>query len=612
MNLRPIIYVKVPFYFGQQKFKILKGQRWGAIDHLLLQEIVSAPQSAQQLSMLSKMPKRLIIEILIPLMRVGWLELIKGDSYYLFQATLRGKAVATLEELPLEKEPIISTRQYIIDPCTGQCYRTGHRQQNFQIYSDKRVQEIIKSKGDVVVSMDFEKVRKGINYSDIFDCVSEKDEQVIGFDDSGFGKFNKESIKYALVAVDDSDRVSNLPGETSRELVDQIIKAAHKKYEAINLLGQERLGQKNSLLTYAGSSVEAFCAPHEVLMEEFKLILGASEHREHFFNLMRVAKTRLVIHSTFINPDNLSDILPILISAARRSVRVDILWGQVEPDDGTNLVSYQRTRDSLSSLIDAAKSDGLDTLINIHLDPTRSHSKFVICDDDSGEFSVTLGSCNWLSSGFNRFEASVQVSNKLIVSEMLVVASSLAQGAVRVSNDFSKELAVLANRLRSGAINIPVGTNTAHRIKMQIILKNHHYDLVRKARDEACSDIFVCSHRFSHVAERPVIAPLTTSIKYNSQVQANIFYGRSSGGMRDSELKLLSAELKSVGVNVDKIVRPTIHAKILAWDNDDVVITSLNWLSASANGDNYDEIGVYISGGDVAKIVKRAFEQCAQ
>lgn len=85
MNQRPTAYVVVPFHFVQQRFKILKGQRWGAIDHLLLQEIVKNPLSANQLSLLSCLPKRLIIEILIPLMKAGWLELTTTDSEYVLK-----------------------------------------------------------------------------------------------------------------------------------------------------------------------------------------------------------------------------------------------------------------------------------------------------------------------------------------------------------------------------------------------------------------------------------------------------------------------------------------------------------------------------------------------
>jgi len=45
------------------------------------------------------------------------------------------------------------------------------------------------------------------------------------------------------------------------------------------------------------------------------------------------------------------------------------------------------------------------------------------------------------------------------------------------------------------------------------------------------------------------------------------------------------------------------HAKVLAWDNNDVLITSLNWLSSNASinyGEEYHEVGVHIHGYDVA------------
>ena len=52
------------------------------------------------------------------------------------------------------------------------------------------------------------------------------------------------------------------------------------------------------------------------------------------------------------------------------------------------------------------------------------------------------------------------------------------------------------------------------------------------------------------------------------------------------------------------------HAKVLAWDNNDLLITSLNWLSASAP-DNlveiYHEVGVYVRGWDVAKDFIKVF-----
>jgi hypothetical protein len=112
MSLQLPIFVKVPFCHGQHRFKIFKGQRWGVVDHLLLQEVVKAPRSAIQLSESSGLPRRLIIEIMIPFMRVGWIQISQQDKSYIFQATPRGMAVASSEELPIDKEPMLSFRHY--------------------------------------------------------------------------------------------------------------------------------------------------------------------------------------------------------------------------------------------------------------------------------------------------------------------------------------------------------------------------------------------------------------------------------------------------------------------------------------------------------------------
>lgn len=602
MSQRPTTYVIVPFHFEQQRFKILKGQRWGAIDHLLLQEIVKSKTSASELARSSCLPKRLIIEILIPLMKAGWLELIRSDSAYLFKATARGEAVAKLEQLPLDKEPLISTRQYIIDPSTGDCYRAGHRQQSFQLYSKKRINELILSKDGYVAILDFKTLISEASYGDIFNCVSDRDEEIIAIDDS-YIRISKDHTKYALISVDDSDRIGNAPPNLSSELSEQIIEAAHKKLEIISSINQSHKGTGAS--TFQGKNWSRGHLLHELKDGEYELILGGEKHKLAFDEALTEAKSRLIIHSTFINTKNLSGVSDAIFSLARRSVKIDILWGQVEPIEEGALKSYQATRECLSELIEQTHLQGLDTLINIHLEPTESHSKFIIYDKEPGAYVALLGSCNWLNSNFNLFEASVKLSSQNIVSEIISISSDMARGSSKVSNLFSRELSVLANSLQNKPKNTSGATfpiSTA-----QLILKNDHYDLVRKARDNAGKDIFICSHQFSHIAKRPIIAPITTSAKSNRDIQANIFYGKTCGGLGEEGVKAISNSVKEINLNIKKISNPVAHAKVLTWDDDNVVITSLNWLSASAYGNDLDEIGIHIVSKDIAKEIKDEF-----
>ncbi|WP_167346922.1 phospholipase D-like domain-containing protein [Pseudomonas paralactis] len=604
MANRPTIFVAVPFYYEQQRFKILKGKRWGAIDHLLLQAIVKQPASAQQLAKASNLPKRLIIEVLIPLMKAGWLELVKVEKQFSFVATSNGKAVATLEELPLEKEPITSIRQYIIDPCTSDCYRVGHRQQAFQLYNEKRLGEILPSKGSFVATLSFPKPYKEAHHADIFDCVSDGDEEAVAIDDT-YIRISRDNIRYGLVSVDDSDRIGNAPINLSDDLTEQILMTAHKKSEELELLGTQTEKQ-HSMFTFQGSKIEKNFPAIELKRDDVQLILGADEHKAALEISLKTASTRLIIHSTFINPANLKALTGELFSLAKRSVKIDILWGQVEPSEGKDLQPYQQTRDSLSEMVEHARLEGLDTLINVHLEPTASHSKFIIYDDPKGDYSVFLGSCNWLNSNFTLFEASVKISSTAFASDMLRISSSLAQGISKVSNLFSRELSTLANSVARKSIaqqNDP----SEDLVSVKLILKNEHYDLVRRARDEAKIDIVVCSHRFSHIAQRPVITPLITSTNGNSGVKAKIFYGRTSGGLTENNISTISEAAKDANINIEKIALPAIHAKILAWDSDNFVITSLNWLSASAYGNDYDEIGVHVEGHAVAEEIKSIF-----
>lgn len=604
---RPVI-IKVPFCQGQHRFKILKGQNWGAVDHLLLQEVVQRPCSAQQLAEESNLPRRLIIEIMIPFMRVGWVQLVKNDQSYLFQATDRGVVVASSDELPIEKDPILSFRQFVIDPVTGQCYRVGSRQQNFQIYSEYKVNDLLRNRADNTAELIIKNIRSQPDLIDVLACVAEDDEEVIGYEELAFERPYIRNIKYAIAVVDEDDNISGVP-DISLELKTQILESARQMSESI-LLKSQNSSEENSIdqtfEKFEGVVADKSYQEYSISTEQYSLVLGPEEHESHFRDIINSAKSKLIIHSTFINPANLDKLVSDLLAAAKRNVQVDILWGQVEPDDAVKVQQYDETLLYLNSLNKTIRGEGLGTLFTIHVEPTNSHAKFVISDSTYNDFSVVLGSCNWLASGFNRFEASVSIRHAPVVVDMLTIASRLARGLSRVSNDFSRELAVLANRIRKESLD-KQHEPTGGEIGLQLVLKTQHHEFIRQARDEAIDDIFVCSHRMSHFADRPIIDPLITSAGTSDCVSAQIYYGALSGGMRAPDAIALSEKLSSQGIKIEKASRPMIHAKILTWDADNALITSLNWLSASTAGDNYDEIGVYLRGDNVATKVKKSF-----
>ena len=57
-------------------------------------------------------------------------------------------------------------------------------------------------------------------------------------------------------------------------------------------------------------------------------------------------------------------------------------------------------------------------------------------------------------------------------------------------------------------------------------------------------------------------------------------------------------------MRIRPVREPRVHAKLLAWDDDHVVVTSQNWLSADPGpADDRKEIGLYLHAAGAARRV---------
>jgi phosphatidylserine/phosphatidylglycerophosphate/cardiolipin synthase-like enzyme len=73
-----------------------------------------------------------------------------------------------------------------------------------------------------------------------------------------------------------------------------------------------------------------------------------------------------------------------------------------------------------------------------------------------------------------------------------------------------------------------------------------------------------------------------------------------SGPVTRGYAKQLERETLAQGVKLVKC-RNAVHGKFLAWDDDDLVITSLNWASASGSPDHPGgEIGIHVQSQGIA------------
>jgi cardiolipin synthase len=143
---------------------------------------------------------------------------------------------------------------------------------------------------------------------------------------------------------------------------------------------------------------------------------------------------------------------------------------------------------------------------------------------------------------------------------------------------------------------------------MQLLLSPDHGILALKARDESRRRIVVTSHRIG-LAGRPMIIIPALAAARAKNVSVELYYGRPTGVLSGVDAAGLAAEFALEGVNIKPVHRPRLHAKVLAWDDDSLAITSQNWLSADpAEGARRREIGVFIHSSRVADYTLRRFE----
>jgi len=78
-------------------------------------------------------------------------------------------------------------------------------------------------------------------------------------------------------------------------------------------------------------------------------------------------------------------------------------------------------------------------------------------------------------------------------------------------------------------------------------------------------------------------------------VEATVLYTQTTGPLRNRHARGLAEEAKGNGLSLIKTNKIPLHGKVVAWDDDDVVVTSLNWASSSANPDfPWNDIGIHI------------------
>ncbi|POA50144.1 hypothetical protein C1893_00880 [Pseudomonas sp. MPR-ANC1] len=575
------LQIAIPVLKGKANFTVDKGKPWSIIEHLLMEALHKREWSAVSLAKHANISRRIVVESIVRLMRAGWVELKESVDEVVFKASVLGEIALTKTELPNVLERKRRPTNFIYDLFDGNVFRN----KDWTVVSGDVIKE--KSNDESFILLKATDTQAAVDVSAMMDILLDSDETFVNAEPSNVTQ------RYVVVSVRDGI-VHGLP--ETRDL-----SSLRKKLLDVALNYPDH---KTGLIEHSisGSRFERVVHEEKVHSLNFNvsdLVIGGDAHSEKLRDAIINARSKLIVHSTFISEQHFLRLLPELTEAAQRGVQIHVFWGQNESQD--DLVSTQIAINSLRSNIGVIS---LDSALVIHPHSTGSHAKFVISDSgQNGDFIAILGSCNWFTSGFTSYEVSVVLRDPSIVKEVLGFASRLCCIHDGIWTPFATELVEISRRVGSR-----VRSNTSANAQASIVIGGNHNKYILKARDEAQERLFIISHRLGGTLYSSILPAFKEAVKSRG-VGAHIYYGRNTAPVTKVDAKECALDAVSEGVFIELVHEPRLHAKVLGWDNDSVLISSLNWLSADpTDPDSLKEIGVFIRAeGSASAVINGLF-----
>lgn len=559
--------VAIPIIYSTVRLHLEKGRRWSVAEHLLLFALTEGENTAEELARQSGLHQRIVVQALVNLMRVGWVEILVTGDRVRFSITPGGTAHVGKEELPVFTKPVTKELKFAVDRVVGRVLRW----RALTFVPSNRFERV---RDDDMVVLPARPELGNARLADIIESLLDSDETHRGSDTSAARP--GEGWVIATVA---GDKVEGLPRDVPelKRLVAAAAAAAGDGEVADTVAAEPK----------ARPSVRP---ERQIHLSAQDIVSGDTAHRDHLLATIATARSWIAIHSTFVRPEPFLELLPHIQRAAREhGVRTDIFWGkgdQRDPDSGSRrVVEGYRAQ--------VAARD-LQHFVKVHPFSTGSHAKILLADDGRGRMQATIGSANWLYTDFSSFEVSVRLSDGPIVADVM---NTLADMAYVATGNWSGVPLDLAGRARAAMSD--AGRRTGRRVAARLLLGDDHVSMFEAARDHAQRQIVIASHRLGAAAENMALAPARAAA-LDRGVDALVYYSTPSDRVTAEIAANMRFKADEEGIRLRQVTDPRMHAKFMLWDDDDLVITSQNLLSGDP-GEGAGEIGVHLHGAGVGR-----------
>ena len=570
------ILVAVPIFRVSCRVGIDKGRPWSIVDELILASIARVPRTIKELADHADLPRQLVVASIARLMRFRLIEVRASANGASFMASPYGfEAVSSGNPLPFFPKRLVRKASFVIERATGTFFPT----RDVLIKSPRKIEAERKVGADVRilrVEGDGPTMSQEANLNRLSEVVAQGwDEQLASIDGRTASVRDDE---YMVVRVVDGvpRGLPEAAGDELRQIVDAVA--------ALDV------GNPGLTVQYSGQQSSRQTEPvyHDCSFSPDDLIIGGSAQRVEFEKLVRGAHQRVIIHSTFIKALDVEALFEIIRAACRRGVRFSVFWG-AEYDEETetrNAAEAAKIMEMVSKDADIAGRFVVD------MRTTGSHAKVMLVDTPSGEWLAAVSSCNWLKSPFRNVELTAILRDQTVVADVMGALQQII-GRRGLSDTVATELHLTKRDLKRLT---PKGGPT----RIALISGDAHDALLREASGTATKRLVLGCHKLGSTA-RPGALLQGQVAASRPGMAVSVLYTMVSKPMRNRHARELKAEAAANGFRLVEAGKIPLHGKFLAWDNDDLVVTSMNWASASSEVDFPDaEIGVHITSEGIA------------
>lgn len=135
--------------------------------------------------------------------------------------------------------------------------------------------------------------------------------------------------------------------------------------------------------------------------------------------------------------------------------------------------------------------------------------------------------------------------------------------------------------------------------RVGIVVGEAHDQMNRAASGTATKRFFIGCHKLGSTARRGALMQGKVATA-RPGVTTTVLYTQPSGPLKNRHARALREEAAANGVDLIRTGKRGLHGKIIAWDDDDVILTSLNWASAATDPD--------FPGGGISECISMPLE----